>query len=288
VRVGLSSYTYTWAIGVAGHQPEEPMALVQLVDRAGALGVDVLQVADNLPLHRVPAPELELFESRARELGIEIEVGARGVETGLLRQYLSLATRFGSPILRVVVADGKNDFVPSQVIEVLRPLRTLFDDAGVKLAIENHDKFTTDELVSIVEGLGTDWVGVCLDTVNSFGALEGPSVVVEKLGPFTVNLHVKDFVIRRASHMMGFSIEGRPVGQGELDVPWLVKMLGGPQKDISAIIELWTPPGTSLASTISTEREWAEMSITYLRKLLPTPARQVAGRKLELDNSGGK
>ena len=222
-----------------------------------------------------------MFESRAGSWGIQIEVGTRGVEPGLLRQYLSLASRFGSPILRVVVADGKNDFTPSQVIDVLRPLRSLFDDSGVKLAIENHDKFTTDELVSIVEGLGTAWVGICLDTVNSFGALEGPSVVVEKLSPFAVNLHVKDFVIRRASHMMGFSIEGRPVGQGQLDVPWLVKMLGGTERDISAIIELWTPPGTSLSSTIDTEREWAEMSIAYLRELLPKPAGQLVGRKVE-------
>ena len=96
--------------------------------------------------------------------------------------------------------------------------------------------------------------------------------MVEKLSPFVVNLHCKDFVVRRAEHMMGFTIEGRPVGEGQLDVPWLIEQLGGVDRDMSAIIELWTPPGATLDATIATEREWAEMSVEYLRKLLPLPA----------------
>jgi 3-oxoisoapionate decarboxylase len=269
VRVGLSSYTYTWAIGVPGHCPDEPLTLLQLVERAGSLGVSALQVADNLPLHDVTGFDLETFERRAQELQIEVEVGTRGIDPERLQQYVSLAERFGSPILRVVVAGVTHDLTPDEAISVLRPQRRVFEDAGVMLAIENHDKYSTDELVYMVEELGTAWVGVCLDTVNSFGALEGPKVVVDKLRPFTVNLHCKDFVIRRAESMMGFTIEGRPVGQGQLDVPWLIEQLGGPARDISAIVELWTPPGDTLESTIVTEREWAELSVAYLRQLLP-------------------
>jgi sugar phosphate isomerase/epimerase len=269
VRVGLSSYTYTWAVGVPGHCPNEPLTLLQLVERAGSLGVSTLQVADNLPLHEAAEPDLEAFEGRARELQIAVEVGTRGIEAVRLQQYVALAARFGSPILRVVIAGTTHDLTPDEAISDLRPQRNVFDAAGVMLAIENHDKYSTDELVYMVEELGTTWVGICLDTVNSLGALEGPEVVVEKLAPLTVNLHCKDFVIQRAQHMMGFTVEGRPVGQGQLDVPWLVQQLGGADRDISAIIELWTPPGTTLESTIVTEREWAEMSVAYLRNLLP-------------------
>jgi 3-oxoisoapionate decarboxylase len=272
VRIGLSSYTYTWAIGVPGHWPNEPLSLIQLVERARSLGVSALQVADNLPLHEVGQSDLDEFESRARELQIPVEVGTRGIDAGRLQAYVSLAERFGSPILRVVIGGTTHDPTPDEAIAILRPQRPLFEEAGVMLAIENHDKFSTDELVHMVEELGTTWVGICLDTVNSFGALEGPEVVVEKLSPFTVNLHCKDFVVSRAEHMMGFTVEGRPVGQGQLDVPWLIEQLGGTERDISAIIELWTPPGASLESTIVTEREWAEMSVRYLRELIPVPS----------------
>ncbi len=112
------------------------------------------------------------------------------------------------------------------------------------------------------------WVGICLDTVNSFGALEGPQVVVDTLGPLTVNLHVKDFTIFRASHMMGFTVEGRPAGQGKLDIPWLLGELKRHGRECNAILELWTPPESSLDETIRKEQQWAEESVTYLRKLI--------------------
>lgn len=268
MRIGLSSYTYTWAIGVPGYPPRRVLTLFELLERAGLLGVAVLQVADNLPLHELPEAEVEAFGNRARELGIAIEVGTRGIDPENLTRYVRLARELGSSLVRVVIAREGRDVTPDEAVAVLRSQRAKFDRAGLVLAIENHDKFSTDALVDIVQRLGTEWSGICLDTVNSLGALEGPAVVVEKLSPLAVNLHVKDFVVRRAKHMMGFEVEGRPIGDGQLNVPWLIESLGGRERAMSAIVELWTPPGPSLEATIDKEREWAVMSVRNLRKFL--------------------
>ena len=77
-------------------------------------------------------------------------------------------------------------------------------------------------------------------------------------------------MVRRTNHMMGFVVEGAPAGQGQLDVPWLFASLGGPDRELSAIIELWTPPGDTLEDTIAKERQWAGISVTYLKELLST------------------
>jgi len=136
----------------------------------------------------------------------------------------------------------------------------------VCLAIENHDRLAAEQFARIVRRLDNEHVGICLDTVNSFGALEGPGVVVDVLGPYAVNLHVKDFDIRRVDHQMGFVIEGAPAGQGRLDVPWLLDRLGGADRPISAILELWTPPADSLEATIAREHDWARRSVRALRQ----------------------
>jgi len=34
MQLGLSSYTYTWAIGVPGLMPEKPMEVYDLIDKA--------------------------------------------------------------------------------------------------------------------------------------------------------------------------------------------------------------------------------------------------------------
>ncbi len=37
--------------------------------------------------------------------------------------------------------------------------------------------------------------------------------------PFTVNLHVKDFIIQRVGHQMGFTVTGTPLGKGMIQLP---------------------------------------------------------------------
>lgn len=268
MKLGISSWTYTWSIGVAGFPPARPFNVMDLLDRAAMLDVGVLQVADNLPLDGLAPEQLAAFAARAEELGIEIEAGTRGIQHEHLRRYLALARRLKSKILRVVIDTPNHHPAPREVVELLAPLRAEFEDAGVTLAIENHDRFTSPTLVSIIEKLQPGWVGVCLDTANSFAALEGTPQTVEILGPYTVNLHLKDFTIFRNNAMMGFIIEGRPVGQGRLDVPWLLSRLRAFGRDPNAVLEMWTPPEPALEDTIAKEQRWAELSIAFLQEAI--------------------
>ena len=121
----------------------------------------------------------------------------------------------------------------------------------------------------MIEAIDSPNVGICLDTVNSFGCLEGPAHVVANLAPFVSSLHVKDFTIRRAGHMMGFDVTGAPAGQGMLDIPWLLGELRAAGRNPNAILELWPPPESTVAATVEKEREWARESIRYLRTLIP-------------------
>jgi sugar phosphate isomerase/epimerase len=227
----------------------------------------VVQIADNLPLDRLAEHELVELDHTAKELHISLEVGTRGIAPAHLLRYLAIARHLASPILRVVVDTPEHQPAAAEIVAWLRPLQAEFTSAGVILAIENHDRLHAEELRAIVTELGT-WVGICLDTVNSFGALQGPESVVATLGPLTVNLHIKDFIIQRASHKMGFCIEGRPAGQGRLDIPWLLRSLIALGRNPNAILELWTPPEPCLVATISKEQRWAEESVHYLRSLL--------------------
>jgi L-ribulose-5-phosphate 3-epimerase UlaE len=99
------------------------------------------------------------------------------------------------------------------------------------------------------------------------GAGEAVREVTEVLAPYTLNLHLKDFTVRRASHMMGFVVEGTPAGQGMLDIPWLLEEVRGHRRCESAILELWTPPESDPAKTVAKEGRWAEDSLKYLKPL---------------------
>jgi len=270
MRLGIGSYTYTWAVGVPGHPPVRPLSCLQLLGRAKQLGVRVVQFCDNLPLVSLSSRELRQIQDAARDGDISIEVGTRGIaDTANLSAHIELARRFGALFVRVVV-DSKNDDPSAEaIVRRLTPVVSRCAGAGIRLAIENHDRLPSRELAGIIERLGPQHAGICLDTVNSFGALEGPEVVVETLAPYTLNLHVKDFTIARVSSQMGFVVNGCAAGQGRLNVPWLLERLRAAGRDVNAILELWTPQGATIQETIAREAAWADESVRYLRKLIP-------------------
>lgn len=269
MRLGISSFTYTWAVGSPAYPPARPLTAFDLLERAASLGVRVVQFADNLPLHALPAAMRRELAARAAALGLAVEVGARGLDLALLRAYVGIAASLGSPILRLVADAPDRDPSVAELAAHLQPLVLDLRAAGITLAIENHDRLTALQILELLERLGGESVGVCLDTVNSFGALEGPEVVVETLAPWTVNLHLKDFTIFRAPMNMGFIIQGRPIGQGRLNVPWLLGVLRDNGRDPNAIIEQWTPIQPTLEESIALEAEWAAQCVRGARQYIP-------------------
>lgn len=244
------------------------------------------QFCENLPLDRLTPEELDAFRGHARELGIGIEVGTRGIRPEHLLSYLRLAKFLGSPIVRVVIDTADEKPAADDVPALLKEVMPEFERSGVTLAIENHDRFAAGTLAKIVEQIGSPNAGVCLDTVNSFGALERPEVVVDALAHLVVNLHIKDFAVERAPHQMGFTVEGRPAGQGRLDIPSLLRKLAAAGKDPNAILELWTPPEQTVEATIAKEESWARQSVEYLRTIEGVEG--VEGSPLPIQGSAGE
>jgi 3-oxoisoapionate decarboxylase len=266
--LGIGTYAFAWAIGVPQYMPPCPMDAPAFLRRAAQLGVHLVQIADNLPLDQMRPAQIDELQTEAERLHIAIEVGTRGIAPDHLRTYLALAQRLGSPIVRTVVDMAQHHPEPPEIVATLKAIMPAFEAAGVTLALENHDRFSARTLADIIHQIGSPAVGICLDTVNSFGSLEGPEVVVETLGPYVVNLHVKDFVVRRADHNMGFVLEGAPAGTGMLDVPWLLGQLQHFGRDCNAILELWPPPESSIEATIIKEAQWAVESVAYLRQYI--------------------
>ena len=268
MRLGLSSFTFTWAIGVPGSEPVNPMPIPGLLEKASSYGISLVQIADNLPVENLTEDELELLAGYSTEKGIALEMGGRGLTTEHTMKCLHAAGILKSPILRMVIdTAGFEPSVPD-IKGIVRDLLPEFRSRKIRLAIENHDRLKAREFEDIIISAGSDWVGICLDSVNSMGAGEGFGTVSDILIPYTINLHIKDFTIRRASHKMGIIIEGAPAGKGMLDIPDLLNRTLQTGLCQSAVLELWTPPEEEVEATIKKEAKWAEESIAYLKPLI--------------------
>jgi len=268
MKLGISSYSFTWAVGVPGHLPPVRLNEMDILNIAEDLNVTLVQIADNMPLHKMTEEQLDNLVQKASELGIELEAGANRMTPTNLRQYIGIAERMKSRILRFVI-DG-DDYRPdvNDIISVVRNAEPVLREKEIILAVENHDRLFTSQFVEIIESVASDYVGICLDCANSLGVGEGIREVVSSLAPYAVNFHLKEVSIKRKYHKMGFDIEGKPFGEGDLPLQWILSELPG--KCRTAILEQWTPPEESLDETVTKERIWAEKSVSYLKKYFNT------------------
>ncbi|MEW6160774.1 MAG: TIM barrel protein [Verrucomicrobiota bacterium] len=204
----------------------------------------------------------------ARETGIEIETGARGLTPAHLQDYLEISRRLSARLLRFVVDAGNYEPSLDKISGVIHDALPALNEASITLGIENHDRFPCAALRRLVEDIGSERVGICLDTANSLGAGEGIGEVLAQLAPVCVNLHIKDFAIARLPHLMGFTVTGRVLGEGMLPLNQVLETIASCGRCETAIVETWPPPESEMSATLAKEKDWAERSVQVLRAAL--------------------
>jgi len=268
MKLGIGTYTFMWSIGFPGAEPVQPMNAFDLLGKAREFGVRLVQYGPNLSLANLGAEELSSFVDSAQKWGISIEIGTQGLETKNLREQLSLAKRAGCRLLRTTTEGANGLTVPvDEMRERILAVVPDLEEQDVFLAIENG-RVAAATLAELVRSARSAHVGITLDTVNSLAISEGTQYVIETLSPHVRSLHVKDFAVERLWHRMGFSVQGRAAGRGQLDVPELLQTLGQVNPEANAILELWPPEQATLEDTIRLENSWVEESISYLRRYI--------------------
>jgi 3-oxoisoapionate decarboxylase len=261
LTAGLSSYAFAWAC-----RADQPIGWRDLLNRAQALGGQVVQIANNLT---VADSELDALHEMSNRLGLTLELGTRGIDPAHLRLQIARAVTLGARMLRCVIDTPDHKPAAQEIVDTIRETLPLLEKHDITLALENHDRLPAEQLALVVRLFTGTPVGVCLDTANSLGCEEPLRQVVETLAPFAVNLHVKDYVIERIPGSQGFFIHGAPLGEGRLDLAWLLPYVRQhAPRDLSAVLEQWVPDQGSLSRSITVEADWAARSMRRLNAAL--------------------
>jgi sugar phosphate isomerase/epimerase len=120
----------------------------------------------------------------------------------------------------------------------LREHRSMLRDFGVVLAIETHFEFTSFELLRLFDMCGavpSEYLGVCLDTMNVLTMLEDPVLAARRLLPWVVTTHVKDGgLILGGDGFVSFTAEA---GKGVIDLAAVIESLAAVHPAITLTIE---------------------------------------------------
>ena len=106
------------------------------------------------------------------------------------------------------------------------------------LGIENHKDWRVDEQVALLRQYDSEYLGVSLDTGNNLTVLDDPMEVVEKLAPFTFNVHLKDMAALESER--GYLLSEVPLGEGMLDIKGMVAAVRRARPDVYFSLEMIT------------------------------------------------
>jgi len=123
---------------------------------------------------------------------------------------------------------------------------------SIRLAIENHKDWRIDQMIDMLKNIDSEYVGVCIDTGNSFALLEDPMAVVEAYAPYAFSVHLKDMAL--AEYEDGFLLADVPLGQGVLNLAKMIDILREANPGINFSLEMATRD--ALKVPCLTEKYW--------------------------------
>ena len=103
----------------------------------------------------------------------------------------------------------------NNLILKLKSLKKILLKNNLKIAIENHQDLDSFELKYIVEKVGKDVIGINFDVGNSIATCENPILFANRVAPYIVNVHIKDYKLTRSSE--GIILNRCAIGKGDVD-----------------------------------------------------------------------
>ncbi|MCI9887479.1 TIM barrel protein [Micrococcales bacterium 31B] len=264
--IGLGTYAFFWQ---HSERAPAPLSLAGAFAETRALGVDLFQICDYAPLDRMSDAEAREAARAARDLGLTIELGTKGIEPEHLDRYLALADIFDARLVRSMVYSPTSRPTPAQARAHLASALPAYAAAGVTLALETYEQIATTDLARLVTDVrseaGSDRLGICLDPANVVARLELPSQCIAAAADLVANVHVKDFEFARQDGWVGFTYSGAAMGAGLHDYGALLASVRPRARGLNEVVEHWLPWQGDATATITLERDWTRQTLDFLR-----------------------
>lgn len=252
MKIGIESESYHLLF------QNKRMDVFSFIDKAAELGLDGVQInivpdynldqkwgalGGNNPEH------LKKIKEYLQKYNLYVELDTRNLEVEHLKEAVLIADFLGAEVLRSYIpvkqkeiplgnsgAHGIYDFakikqtfdvsIYDDSIKNLQEIIPFLKKYRVKLALENHEYETSEELVKVIKKINSPWIGLNFDFGNSMMAWEEPLQAAQNMLPYAFTTHFKDHIIIKDScEECGYVVCGVPLGEGNIDLETLYKLM---------------------------------------------------------------
>ena len=280
MKIGVDTYSYHRFFGeIYPNQIDPPQRweFDQSIDETIRLGADGISL-ETCFMPSFDKEYLTRIKEKLDEHNLERVVGwghPDGLEGGKNQQaakdidrHLATCTKLGADVMRIVGSsltfrDEPHGPQIERISAILKESVKRAEDAGVRLAIENHIDFTADEILEILANVDSKFLGVNFDTGNTLRVFEDPVEAAKKLARHTLATHVKDIQPGHGSPSDWTFWASAPAGSGIIDMPGVVAALREGGYDGMLCVEI-----DFLGDPRADETNAVEEAVRYLRTIV--------------------
>ena len=228
----------------------------RLIEYAASQGLDATLFNGLHYFESLDRSYLEGVRDLAKDHGIEIRFGAGGISEGAasfrdtygnaqqtLARGVDVAKILGVKVVNCRIgmiddrySEGGIDARLDEAARAIEGNRSRAMDAGIKFAFENHAGDTrSDEILALIDRVGSDLCGVMLDPGNALWSMEDPLIHLEKLGSHVLCMSLRDYMVWPTDE--GAMFQWTAIGEGLMDVEKYVSLLRQKCPDVPMFVE---------------------------------------------------
>jgi 3-oxoisoapionate decarboxylase len=209
MKIGIDSYCYHRFFGEVYPMQKpapKPYTMESFLDRAKALGCDGVSL-ESCFFPEFGAAYLARLKDKLDAYGFDrvyawghadgLEAGGSTKAKEEMMEHIGHAAAIGAPVMRVVGSSLMFRFAPHEPqLEILsqwfKEAAQVAEKKGIRLAVENHIDYNSDEIKWLIDEVGSDYFGINLDTANFIRVLDDPVEATRKLARHVFATHIKD------------------------------------------------------------------------------------------------
>jgi sugar phosphate isomerase/epimerase len=245
-EVGLNPYGLTYTLGLQGQGSARANpnggGLNGFIEIGRELGARTLEIFEPW-LASLGDDETITLRRRLADLAMKPIVSS-GIQSADIESCIRSARGIGADLIRFaltpILCGDRNAAGPkwrelvASVRAKLAPYAQAAGRHGIAIGIENHQDFTSRELVAFCREAGPN-VGIVYDTGNSFPVAEAPLDFTRVIAPYVRHVHLKDYRAQWTDE--GYRLVRCAIGDGAVPFKEIAAILAGHHKTLTAVLE---------------------------------------------------
>lgn len=210
LKLSLNAYSFNRLLMDGTMSLEE---LLEFCSQQGFQAVDI--TAYYFPGYPETPSDEFLFDIKRKAFALGLDISGTGVrndfthpdkakrkqDVQMVKNWILAASKIGAPVIRIFsgTQNPENyswDQIAAWMLEDIKECVQYGKEHGIVVALQNHNDFvkTADQVIYIMDNIGSEWFGLILD-IGSF-AEEDPYKGIEKNISYAVSWQIKENINR--------------------------------------------------------------------------------------------